>query len=367
MIYLKPSPGYKNKNKNSIMIELDASTTIYPLIGGFILSAAVSFQLLMKGRLTGVSSIFTGIITWDKGSLRWKSAFVAGLIGIAALIFMFVGFDSTGPFVLDSPEVYVADLNLFAWVLAGFFVGIGTRLGNGCTSGHGLCGIPRLSKRSIIAVSCFMGVAIITATARYYLGILNSSVWVDLAGDMPVTLVSNIALGLAIFVMAANYHFNKDGKDGLIDMLVGFTTGALFAIGLILSGMTRRSYVLGFLTLNQYWNPAMMFVFAGGLTGNFITFKIILGKEKPLYGEKFEIPTRTDIDAKLVGGASMFGFGWGLGGLCPAPAMIGTIFYLPHVILFFITSLAAGQYTAGYIINLEKKNTTAQAALLSKA
>lgn len=135
---------------------------IYALIGGGIIGFAVSIMLLFNGRVTGISGIVNGIITPQKGDTFWRVSFVTGLIA--------------GGFVLQAlfPQVWGEARHMPAWttVAAGLLVGFGTILGSGCTSGHGVCGISRLSPRSIIATMTFIAAGIIAVIIFRKLGVI---------------------------------------------------------------------------------------------------------------------------------------------------------------------------------------------------
>jgi uncharacterized membrane protein YedE/YeeE len=129
-------------------------------IGGGLIGLAVALLMLTAGRIAGISGIVGGLIggAADKG---WRAAFIAGLI-VAPLAAKLAGF------TLSSPEM---PGNWGVIVIAGLLVGFGSRLGGGCTSGHGVCGIARLSPRSIAATLIFMGTAMaVVATVRHGLG-----------------------------------------------------------------------------------------------------------------------------------------------------------------------------------------------------
>jgi uncharacterized membrane protein YedE/YeeE len=130
------------------------------LIGGALIGLASAFLMLSAGRLAGVSGILAGAL--NAGSDRaWRLAFIAGLIA-AALIGPLFG--TPGPARLSSS-------NLVLYAVAGLLVGFGSRMGNGCTSGHGVCGFARFSTRSVVATLVFMGVAIVTvALVRHGFG-----------------------------------------------------------------------------------------------------------------------------------------------------------------------------------------------------
>jgi uncharacterized membrane protein YedE/YeeE len=139
---------------------------IVPFCGGLILSISTSFHLLVKGRVTGMSGIFHGILFWEKDSLSWRVTLICSMMITAALGWYVQVYGITSWEIFDSPETVVADLNLGGFFLAGFCVGFGTKLANGCTSGHGVCGIPRLSIRSWVAVPVFVAVGLGIASLR---------------------------------------------------------------------------------------------------------------------------------------------------------------------------------------------------------
>lgn len=104
--------------------------------------------------------------------------------------------------------------------------------------------------------------------------------------------------------------------------IAALVSGLLFGAGLVISGMVDPLRVLGFLDVTGTWDPTLAFVMGGALLVTLPTFQALGRLTKPLFAEKFALPTRRDIDARLVGGAALFGVGWGLVGLCPGPALV---------------------------------------------
>ena len=127
------------------------------LIGGLVLGLASSVFILFNGRILGISGILGGLLALRKGDLGWRLSFLMGLM-VAPWLYVLISPDST----LQAPRI---DSGLGVISLAGILVGFGTRLGSGCTSGHGVCGISRLSLRSIAATAVFMlsGFAVVYA------------------------------------------------------------------------------------------------------------------------------------------------------------------------------------------------------------
>lgn len=103
--------------------------------------------------------------------------------------------------------------------------------------------------------------------------------------------------------------------------IVAFVVGLIFAVGLGISGMTQPQKVVGFLDVFGSWDPALVFVMGGAVVVHFITYRIIIKRRSPLFADNWQIPTKTELTPALIGGAFIFGVGWGLGGYCPGPAL----------------------------------------------
>ncbi len=128
-------------------------TPVSSLIGGIIIGLAASLLLLLNGRICGISGIFGGLLHFKKGETLWRFSFVAGLLcgGVLLLWFhpqsMSINIPYSGSTVM----------------LSGLLVGIGTRMGSGCTSGHGICGVSRLAPRSLVATVVFLVCGVMAA------------------------------------------------------------------------------------------------------------------------------------------------------------------------------------------------------------
>lgn len=103
-----------------------------------------------------------------------------------------------------------------------------------------------------------------------------------------------------------------------------YLAGLLFGAGLIVSGMIDPANVLGFFDLAGQWNPTLAFVMGGGLAVTFLGYRLGLKRPKPVCAEDFSLPSSSTIDGRLLGGAALFGLGWGLAGYCPGPALAAT-------------------------------------------
>jgi uncharacterized membrane protein YedE/YeeE len=136
-------------------------TPVSAAIGGALIGLSAVLLMLSTGRIAGISGIFSGLLNVRSEDKGWRLAFLAGLI-LAPIVAGLIGYGMSPPKLPSSWAVIV---------VAGLLVGFGTRLGGGCTSGHGICGTARLSPRSIAATVVFMAMAIITvAVIRHLLG-----------------------------------------------------------------------------------------------------------------------------------------------------------------------------------------------------
>ncbi len=125
--------------------------------------------------------------------------------------------------------------------------------------------------------------------------------------------------------------------------LTSFASGVLFAIGLAVAGMTEPSKVVGFLDFFGAWDPSLALVMVGAIGVNLVLFRLIQRRERPRFAVRFYLPTRRDIDVRLVGGAAIFGAGWGLSGFCPAPSLM-SVATGNGPVLVFVATMAAGMF-----------------------
>lgn len=117
-------------------------------------------------------------------------------------------------------------------------------------------------------------------------------------------------------------------------------SGFLFGLGLATANMTNPAKVLAFLDVTGTWDPSLMVVFAAALGVTLPGFHMVLKQQQPRYAQQFLLPTSQDIDRKLIGGASLFGIGWGIAGYCPGPALTALVSLNSNVLLFFAAMLA---------------------------
>ena len=128
-----------------------------------------------------------------------------------------------------------------------------------------------------------------------------------------------------------------------MNKLVSLVSGIIFGFGLVISEMINPAKVLGFLDLFGNWDPSLAFVMIGALVVSSPMFHIIKNNKKPVFAEKFDYSNNKNINSKLIIGSAMFGAGWGLGGLCPGPA-ISAIALLNVYSIAFVISMFVGFY-----------------------
>jgi hypothetical protein len=143
-----------------VNIDWNAFTPWTALAGGGLIGLAAALFVLFNGRIAGISGVLGGLLRPARGDVTWRVAFVLGLAAAPLAWALFAE--------LPRPRI---DAGTGALVLAGLLVGVGTRYGSGCTSGHGVCGLARLSPRSLVATLCFLGAGFATVyVLRHLMG-----------------------------------------------------------------------------------------------------------------------------------------------------------------------------------------------------
>lgn len=144
-------------------------------------------------------------------------------------------------------------------------------------------------------------------------------------------------------------------------LLSAFAIGLIFGLGITVSGMVNPAKVVNFFDVAGTWDPSLIFVMGGALVTTFIGYQIILRRQAPVLAEKFQLPTNRTIDARLIGGAALFGVGWGIAGFCPGGALpaLGT----GRIEVFmFVAALIAGILAMRFVLRLTEPSTPAAPA-----
>lgn len=326
------------------------------LLGGTVIGAAAGTLLLFNGDVLGASGIATSVSlnpmkALSESSQHWKLVFIASFLITSNLAF--------STFEPEAPT-----LSALGYGLAGFLVGFGTKLGNGCTSGHGICGLPRMSKRSLVAVLTFMGSG--AATTVLTKGMFAADAAEASAERMGfwATTLGLVALGAAVAARWFHLGDAPNKKEHRAKLIPAAISGALFAKGLQISGMAKASNVYGFLDVTKIsvgtWNPRLAMVMGGGVMVSFLAYQLVpeisLTRSKsllmtcpitqPMDKGFTAVPRSRVIDFNLVTGAAVFGMGWGLAGMCPGPALFMAGVGAPAVLTQWLPGFWVGSYLA---------------------
>lgn len=158
--------------------------------------------------------------------------------------------------------------------------------------------------------------------------------------------VGLILPAIGFFIARNESASNFVASKQMMDQAIVYLVGIIFASGLMLSGMSVRDNILGFLQINDQWNCGLLFVLGCGLAVNVVTFSIMRKKGTSILGNKVFDPQNSVIDVPLLLGAFCFGLGWGIGGLCPGPFLVlFPVFTVPIQVLWGI-GLVMGMYLA---------------------
>lgn len=309
---------------------------------------SASAFMLLTGKVTGLSGIAEGVVS-AKGE-EWNITYIAGLCSAGVLL------------SLHRPQSFgqLTALSSAALFGAGVITGFGTRLAGGCTSGHGLCGLPRRSPRSLVAVLTFMTTGAITA---YFANLPeNRAILEDNRNDVIGPLIPGILASVVGLYASLNM---KAVKDKVVKFFAGLSSAATgnsihpnhmhlaaiatsvaFGLGLGVSGMCNPARVIRFLNFSgaDGWDPTLASVLGAGVLVTFSAFHyfkytntvVVLHPTESL-GNVLKIgmvQPNLVIDWKLLVGSALFGVGWGLAGICPGPAIVAIGASIPAAFKF---------------------------------
>jgi glyoxylase-like metal-dependent hydrolase (beta-lactamase superfamily II)/uncharacterized membrane protein YedE/YeeE len=283
------------------------------ILGGILIGIGTILLLLLTGYISGMNSMLdTVFIKHDDFQYRWKTLWLS--------TFLIIG-------ILYSRNKKIETLPItFLTFISFFILAFGVRMAQGCTSGHGINGLARLSKRSFISVLVFFSTALIIASNINILKITHTK-----------SIYPNILLPLVLvfcWVFYAYIKTNKKDEDKKINYwntLSVILSASLFGVGLIYSGMYKFSIVKQFLNIkHKKWNCGLFLVFASAVIVSLIGYQFIIKiRKQPIIKTceqtyilnqncKFILPNRNKINSKLIIGSVLFGIGWGLTGMCPS-------------------------------------------------
>ena len=338
--------------------------------GGAILALASSTLLALGGRLVGVSGSVRAAVEAAAGSpgsgAAWHAAFLGGLLcaGAAARLSGRDAYFGSAAGAGLAPAVLAA---------AGFAVGAGTALAAGCTSGHGLCGLARLSPRSAAAVATFMAAGAAAAS------VATSSAGAAALRGAPLTAAASgaaaaaalLAVPLVRRLLATAPAVTAQTPPsppppsfavGLAGPALAFGSALLFGAGLLVSGMCNPAKVRGFLAplSSGGWDPSLAFVMGSGVLINLGSVAWAATHQGsplfPLDEAASAAPLASNVKVGLVAGnieitprlllgSALFGAGWGLSGACPGPAVVSLGAMQPAAFIF-VPFMALGSAVA---------------------
>lgn len=295
------------------------------ILGGLSIGLLAVAQLAIGGRVLGISGAVRGIVSaplaMDRNQV-FRYLFVCGLLAGGILL----------PYLPGGATATAASLSASRVATAGLLVGVGTSLSNGCTSGHGICGMSRLSARSILSTCIFMlfgALAVSLLSGAQSVG-LPAGFIVPAVDQALTKLATGVFYSTVAFLGAVTAAIKASASDGgksvpALENVANFGTGVLFALGLAVSGMLDAGKVIGFLSiLSGTWDASLAFVMGGALCVSLPLYQLVLSKfgmRQPLACDAFNLPSTKEITTSLVTGSAIFGVGWGLAGVCPGPAL----------------------------------------------
>lgn len=248
------------------MVAIASSAVVNPvqsLVGGLTIGLAVAAKLATTGRVTGISGIYSGLL---RGSLdTWRISFIGGLLAGGALLAKLL----PSAFATAFPATFTTTRA----VVAGLLVGAGSSMGSGCTSGHGVCGLARLSARSLAAVLTFMATGAVTATVFDTAAAVGAAVptWPSVfslaaVADPQALQLASVG-GIAVVAIAIILGAVRTLMPTAIRADVAeFASGTIFALGLGVGGMLQPSKVAAFLSpAGALFDPSLMAVMGGAL------------------------------------------------------------------------------------------------------
>jgi uncharacterized membrane protein YedE/YeeE len=322
---------------------MSSALLLNALLGGAVLGLCAGLKTLLTGSVLGVSGAVKGSARGDVRSLT----FLAGMVGGAFL----------GRLVAPSAMVAYEGLSVPALVGAGLLGGVGTFKGNGCTSGMGITGMARLSRRGLVATMTFFMTGLLTASlsdSRRF--VVTSAGYQPVPAAVAWSLAAGAAALFALVYVANRVVRGSSGSPS------GEATAALFATelvaglgfssGLVISGMNRASIVLDFLDVrSETWSFALCLVLIGAVSVKAVLYHgLSKRRHTAVFGPKMaSLPCKAKKeDHDLIYGAMLFGISWGLSGICPGPGIVMLAFTDPvpglaYVLPFCLAHLLAHQ------------------------
>ena len=303
--------------------------------GGTIISFVICLHLFVKGKVTGLLNCFSKLVALE--NFYYNSSLIAGMVFVSSF-FRFNFDDLNKEFAFyEEDDAYVKDLSILGFCLAGFLVGFGGNMSSACGCSSILVGVPNRNKRSIFAAIAMMGGAILIATIRYYLPFFSHNYIVSDTFSFTPILIDLFMIILSLLVVAFWVYkaWQKDKNlERIKDSLIAFIIGCILSYGVIESGLAKRHIVSGFFTVGTVWSVRLLIIIILVVLINFFAFQLIFKRKTPLLEEGYEVDMNQSIDLKMLVGASLFGFGWGISGVSPLTIPVVFYCYEPQTVLY---------------------------------
>ncbi|KAJ3775428.1 hypothetical protein FB446DRAFT_763412 [Lentinula raphanica] len=300
---------------------MSTPTPLTSVLGGIGLSLPVYSLMILNGNVFGISGFVHRAVRGNKEAMIATIGLITGGVIVGAI-------EGKGP--------ETSSLSLPGLLLSGFLVGLGTKLSNGCTSGHMLAGLSRFSKRSIAATAIFFCTAVATTKLLHPRTYLPTNLPDYSLNTTDKTLLMTQTIPLLISVLLYSYasmsyfnpdhHTNPKGRElrPVARLIALMSTTVEFALALRLSNLADPKKVTAFLLLPSHpaFDPSLAFLAIGALPLGAVLYHLFRNSEQAALGGPWAIPKAGHVDSRLVLGSVLFGIGWGTSGLCPGPAVI---------------------------------------------
>ncbi|OJJ44597.1 hypothetical protein ASPZODRAFT_18173 [Penicilliopsis zonata CBS 506.65] len=307
--------------------------TPHTSLGALLLYAGADALLTHTGRVFGISSLLAGSLHRPDAD---NLSVISGLAASALPVYLFA------PGLIPSYPL-LSRGSIVSAVVLGALLGWGTKNGRGCTSGHMLCGVSRLSPRSLIATAIFFSVGLLTANIGHLLGANQFNHCKGFPCYTPVypsspelgfMLVTAVLAPLVNALVPRIFKRQTKSQPRSATTLVSFLAGLEFGLGLFITGMADPAKVrafFAFLADPSRFDPSLALVIVFGILPLMVSYhkSTLVKKENhpPTLTDSWSLPTATvqDIDWRFVAGAAVFGLAWGWSGVCPGPAILRSV------------------------------------------
>ena len=356
--------------EKEIISTLNSSSYIPAIVGGILISLATTVNLYGKGRSTGISNMLGDFIRMR--NFYQNLIFILGMIWVSTFLKVFYAAKLD---LFEKPVINTENLTVIGYIIAGFLLGLGSRLSAGDESEYMICGIPRLSKRSFTYTLFATIAAIGTASFNSYFGFthklnmgggetsyfqmlknrLNPQRLNPLNTDIDHALFSNFVQtplfyatsALVIVLFLQNTYFRKKTYDFEVSLL----SGILYGAGCVISGMTSREKVLHGLSFNLQFDPCLMIFFMTAIGSNFLIWNLVLNTtRKPMFSDAYNLVSDNRVDLKFIIGAALNGVAIGISGFCIGTSVASFTVYFPRI-AFYLLSFFAGQFASDLVFD----------------